>query len=82
MIKSMHIKKCILSLGVLLMAATLSMTAEAQTRKTILLTAGKADTVTLDKSVADILVANPSIADVGTLRADRLYVVGLSLIHI
>lgn len=79
MIKSMHIKKCILSLGVLLMAATLSMTAEAQTRKTILLTAGKADTVTLDKSVADILVANPSIADVGTLRADRLYVVGKSI---
>jgi len=38
--------------------------------------AGKADTVDLRGPVADILVANPSIADVGTLRADRLYIVG------
>ena len=44
--------------------------------KTVNLIAGKADTVELKGSVADILVADPSIADVGTLRSDRLYVVG------
>lgn len=42
----------------------------------VLLVAGKADTVELAGPVADILVANPAIADVGTLRSNRLYVVG------
>ena len=44
--------------------------------KTVQLIAGKADTVELKGSVADVLVANPSIADVGTLRSNRLYIVG------
>ena len=44
--------------------------------RTVQLTAGKADSVDLDGPVADILVANPNIADVGTLRSNRLYVVG------
>ncbi|MFH1158897.1 MAG: type II and III secretion system protein family protein [Pseudomonadota bacterium] len=44
--------------------------------KTVQLIAGKADTVDLSGAVADILVANPTIADVGTLRANRLYIVG------
>ena len=40
--------------------------------KTVVLTSGKAETVMLPKSAADVLVANPAIADVGSLRADRL----------
>src|ERR1700733_14407772 len=44
--------------------------------KTVLLIAGKADTVELNGTVADVLVANPAIADVGTLRSNRLYIVG------
>jgi pilus assembly protein CpaC len=46
---------------------------------TVKLSVGKADTVRVSSSVADVLVANPSIADVGTLRADRLYIVGRSV---
>ncbi|MCE9508441.1 MAG: type II and III secretion system protein family protein [Alphaproteobacteria bacterium] len=44
--------------------------------KTVYLMAGKADTVELAGPVADVLVANPTIADVGTLRSNRLYIVG------
>lgn len=57
----------------------LSIVADAASRgtvKTVQLTSGKADTVTLDRAVADLLVANPAIADVGTLRSNRLYIVG------
>ena len=44
--------------------------------RTVLLTVGKADTIELASAVADVLVANPAIADVGTLRSNRLYMVG------
>lgn len=44
--------------------------------KTVQLIAGRADTVELGGAVSDVLVANPAIADVGTLRANRLYLVG------
>lgn len=44
--------------------------------RTIELTAGAAGTVDLPGEVADVLVANPAVADVGTLRSNRLYVVG------
>lgn len=44
--------------------------------KTVQLIAGKADTVDLAGAVADVLVANPAVADVGTLRSNRLYIVG------
>ena len=44
--------------------------------RTVHLMAGKADTVELTGPVADVLVANPAIADVGTLRSNRLYIVG------
>lgn len=48
----------------------------ASLNKRVELTAGKAKTVELGQTVADVLVANPSIVDVGTLRSDRLYLVG------
>ena len=59
----------------------LSLVAEGADRisKTITLTAGKADTIDLGQSVADVLVANPAIADVGTLRSSRLYIVGKTI---
>lgn len=62
-------------------ALGLSIAAESATgiQKTINLTAGKADTIDLGKEVADVLVANPAIADVGTLRANRLYIVGKTI---
>lgn len=44
--------------------------------KQVELTVGKASTIELSSQVADVLVANPAIADVGTLRADRLFIVG------
>lgn len=47
--------------------------------KVVRLTAGKADTVELAGSVADVLVANPAVADVGTLRSNRLYIVGKAI---
>ena len=37
---------------------------------------GKADVVTLNDDVADIMLADPSIADVRMIKADRIYVVG------
>ncbi len=47
--------------------------------KSITLSVGKAGTVDLPDAVADILVANPAVADVGILRSDRLYVVGRAI---
>ncbi|MBU6475793.1 MAG: pilus assembly protein N-terminal domain-containing protein [Alphaproteobacteria bacterium] len=44
--------------------------------KTVRLIAGKASTVGLLGNVSDILVADPAVADVGTLRANRIYIVG------
>lgn len=44
--------------------------------KNVELVAGKAATVDLGQSVSDVLVANPSVVDVGTLRSSRLYLVG------
>jgi len=64
----------------LLIAASVSVSDVARSAgsytKTVQLIAGKADTVELNGAVADVLVANPSIADVGTLRVNRLYIVG------
>jgi pilus assembly protein CpaC len=47
-----------------------------KTTRTVTLTMGRADTIDLGQPVSDVLVANPSVADVGTLRASRLYIVG------
>lgn len=44
--------------------------------KTVKLITGKADTVDLSMPAADVLVANPAVVDVGSLRSNRLYVVG------
>lgn len=73
------IVRILLVAGLLLGAVSLSYTAEGAgvaLKKSIQLTAGQASTVDLGHAVADLLVANPAIADVGTLRASRLYIVG------
>ncbi len=72
------ITKIGLHLGVAVFSLCLSIAAYSATsvNKHVRLSAGKASTVDLSGPVADVLVANPSIADVGTLRANRLYIVG------
>lgn len=40
------------------------------------LTVGKASTVDVPGEVADLLVANPTIADVGVLKSNRIFIVG------
>lgn len=45
--------------------------------KTVGLTVGKAQTLNVGGRMADILVADPSVVDVGALKANQLYVVGL-----
>lgn len=62
-----------------LQASTTGAALQAGVTKTLHLTTGKAETVSLPKSVADVLVANPAVADVGSLRANRLYIVGKAL---
>ncbi len=42
-------------------------------------TLGKGEVLTIPGDVADVLVADPSIADVSALQADKLYVVGSRL---
>lgn len=72
-----NVKKTGILFAVLAISFGLSVTAmAASVNKTVQLTSGKASTVELGKQVSDILVANPAIADVGTLRANRLYIVG------
>ncbi|MEM6811678.1 MAG: type II and III secretion system protein family protein [Pseudomonadota bacterium] len=43
------------------------------------ITLGKAEMVTIEGAVSDILVADPSIVDVMAIKSDRLYIVGSSL---
>lgn len=53
--------------------------AQGLARQSVQLEIGKAKTVNLPYHIADVLVANPSIADVGVLRTNRLYIVGQSI---
>lgn len=48
----------------------------AAVNKRVELVAGKASTINLGEAVSDVLVANPSVVDVGILRSDRLFLVG------
>lgn len=69
-------KRTLATAAVLLLTAGLSVVAQGAAQPSVTLVAGKAETIMLSKPAADILVANPGVADVGSLRADRLYVVG------
>lgn len=69
-------KRLVATAAVVLWTAGLSVVAQGAASPSVTLVAGKAETIMLSKPAADILVANPGIADVGSLRADRLYVVG------
>lgn len=73
----MRIRKAVLTIAVMLaLGISLAVHAAKSGDRNVRLIIGKADTVELEGAVADVLVANPSIIDVGTLRANRLYVVG------
>ncbi|MDI1227692.1 MAG: pilus assembly protein N-terminal domain-containing protein [bacterium] len=69
-------RRTLATAAVLLLTAGLSVVAQGAAQPSITLIAGKAETIMLSGPAADILVANPGVADVGSLRADRLYVVG------
>ena len=75
--KKLKVKLLIISIA-LLFSVSASLTAESAKAysDTVQVIQGKAETLELIGDVADILVANPSVADVGTLRTDRLYIVG------
>lgn len=68
--------KFLMIAAALVLSAGLSAVAQGAKGQRVDLVAGKAETVALPAAAADILVANPAVADVGSLRADRLFVVG------
>lgn len=73
------VSKFIMVAAALLLSAGMTIVAYGATggmNRSVSVVAGKAETVALPTAAADILVANPGVADVGSLRADRLYVVG------
>lgn len=68
-----------LAIAVLSLSLSIVAYSAASVSKTVQLSAGKAVTIDLSGPVADVLVANPAIAEVGTLRSNRLYVVGRAI---
>ncbi len=52
---------------------------ESDSESFLALTLGKAEIVSVSDGVADIMIADPSIADVVALQNDKLYIVGSSL---
>lgn len=65
-----------------LVAATLgafSLPVQSSPSDVLKLTIGKAEIVTLPSSAADIMVADPKIADVSALKSNKLYIVGANL---
>ena len=54
-------------------------TVQADDTKIIKITMGKAEVVPVMGAVADIMVADPKIADVSALQSNKLYIVGASI---
>ena len=52
---------------------------DKKTPNILRITLGKGEVVPMDGNVADVLVANPAIAEVSAIQANRLYIVGLNL---
>lgn len=50
-----------------------------KTTPPVYITQGKAELISVEGEVADILVANPSVVDVMAVQSNRLYVVGLQI---
>jgi pilus assembly protein CpaC len=74
------ISKILASLAMCLAVVSLSVMAQgAPAGNTVKLSIGKADTINLSRPAADVLVASPGVADVGSLRSDRLYIVGRAI---
>jgi len=78
--KRMKLRFIIVAAFALILSVVLPYNAESGSySQTISVIQGKADTVQLKGDVADVLVANPAVADVGSLRTDRLFIVGKSV---
>lgn len=75
--RRMKLKSLIGAAFALVLSVAMPYSAESGSySQTVSLIQGKADTVQMKGDIADVLVANPSVADVGTLRTDRLFIVG------
>lgn len=66
-------------LGGLLSVGAIGGASAATTPEMLKLTLGKAEVFKMPKSVSDVMVANPKIADVSALQIDQLYIVGSTL---
>ncbi|HOO49760.1 MAG TPA: type II and III secretion system protein family protein [Alphaproteobacteria bacterium] len=62
-----------------LVMASFAVPVESAPREVLKLTIGKAEIVEIPNAVADIMVADPKIADVSVLQSNKLYVVGANL---
>lgn len=65
-----------LIVSVLLLSSTAADAQNTGVSKNLILTVGKAQTVDFSQPISEILVANPSVVDVGVLTKKRIYVVG------
>lgn len=65
--------------GMIHEAALTTSATQSSADQSVRLTLGKAEIITLSGPVADILVADPKIADIVALQSNRLYVVGANL---
>lgn len=45
----------------------------------ITITRGKSKVIKVDANIADVLVADPSVIEVGAMKSDRLYLIGAAL---
>lgn len=56
-----------------------SLETESKAKPPLNITMGKADVVSLEGPIADVLVANPAVIDVQAIQASKLYIVGLTV---
>ncbi|MFA7276438.1 MAG: type II and III secretion system protein family protein [Pseudobdellovibrionaceae bacterium] len=77
---STSLRHVVVRLGAVMAAVcVLGLPASAGEPDFIKITMGKAEVVDVGHAVADIMVADPKIADVSALQSDKLYIVGSSL---
>lgn len=74
--KAASFVKIYCSLVLVTSIAMISLTSQSALARSLSLTVGKADTIRIGGNVADILVADPSVVDVGPLQSNKVYLVG------